>query len=123
MTPEMRAEIQADEAASKGLRPPPTPAVMGITDPGLAEWAKRRITAHPLATYSQPAPAGNSRSRALRRAYISCTAGPTTPFFGRFATKARALGWEVPEIATGHDAMLTAPHELAEILLDPGLLV
>ena len=35
---EMRAEIQADEAAGRGLRPPPTPALMGITDPELADW-------------------------------------------------------------------------------------
>jgi len=115
---EMRAEIQADEAAGRGLRQPPTPAFVGIAEPELADWVKARITPHPLATYNQPVPAGNARSTALPRAYIHCTGGPTTPLFAPFAAKARAAGWEVHELATGHMAMLTAPREVAELLVD-----
>ncbi len=51
-----------------------------------------------------------------------CTANPaTTPdVFGPFAAKARDRGWEVHEIAAGHLAMLTAPRELAALLLEIG---
>ena len=115
---EMRAKIFADEAAGGGLRPPPTPAFLGITNPEMVDWVKARITPHPLATYTQPAPIGSAESDALRRVYISCTAGPTISLFGRFAAKARACCWEVHEIATGHDAMLTAPNDVAELLLE-----
>jgi pimeloyl-ACP methyl ester carboxylesterase len=114
----MRAEIETDEAAVRGLRPPPTPAFLGVTDPELARWIEARITPHPLATYSEPVPAGNTWSAALPRAYIHCTGVPTTPIFAPFAREAKAAGWPVAEIATSHMAMLTAPREVAALLLD-----
>jgi pimeloyl-ACP methyl ester carboxylesterase len=115
--PEMRAAIQADEAAGRGLRQPPSPDFMGITDPQMAIWMKERLTPHPLAAYYEPVPMGNARSAALPRAYIHCTAGPTSPVFAPFAEKARAAGWQGFELATGHCAMLTMPREVADILL------
>src|SRR3972149_6892567 len=114
----MRAEKQADEAAGRGLRQPVPLAFLGITDPEMAAWVKARLTPHPLATYNEPAPIGNAKSATLPRAFIHCTAGPTTPVFAPFAAKARATGWEVHELATGHCPMLTVPSELAEVLLE-----
>ena len=114
---EMRAGIQAGEAAGRGLRPPPPLDFLGITEPEMAAWVKARLTPHPLATYQEPAPAGSARSAALPRAFIHCTAGPTTPVFAPFAAKARTAGWEVDELATGHCAMLTMPREVVELLL------
>jgi pimeloyl-ACP methyl ester carboxylesterase len=117
---EMRAAIQADEAAARGLRQPPPPAIFGITDPEMADWVRARWTPQPLTTYTQPVPSGTARSAALPRVYIHCTGGPTTstPLFAPFAAKARADGWQVREMATGHVAMLTAPRELAGLLLE-----
>ena len=115
---EMRAAIMADAEASGGLRPPPSAAFLGLTDPAIAAWAQARMTPHPMATYTEPVPRGNAKSDALPRAYIQCTTGPTTAVFGPFAAKARAKGWPVLQIATGHDAMLTAPRELAALLLE-----
>jgi pimeloyl-ACP methyl ester carboxylesterase len=115
--PAMRAEILADVTAGRGLRQPPSPTFLGVTDPEMVDWLKARMTPHPLATYNQPAPAGDARSAALPRIYIHCTAGPTTSLFATFAAKARANSWEVHELATGHMVMLTMPHELAEYLM------
>jgi pimeloyl-ACP methyl ester carboxylesterase len=112
----MRAEILEDVAAGRGVRQPPSLSILGITDPELEEWVMARLTPHPLATYNQPAPEGNAKSAALRHVYIHCTAGPTTPFFATFAAKAKAGGWEVHQLASGHMVMLTMPKELAEIL-------
>jgi len=114
---DMRAAIQADEAAGRGLRLPPSPDFLGITDPEMAAWVQTRMTPHPLATYQEPVPAGSIRSAALPRAFIHCTGGPTTPVFAPFAAKARSAGWEVHELATGHCAMLTMPREVAELLI------
>lgn len=115
---EMRAEIESGATAHPGLRPPPSPESMGIRDPALADWVRERITAHPMATYTEAVPSGSERSGALPCAYISCTEGPLTPVFEPFAEKAREAGWPVREIATGHDAMLTAPEAVAELLLE-----
>jgi len=114
---EERAAAQADMVAGRGLRQPPPPAILGITDPEMADWVYARFTPHPLATYDQPVPAGNAQSNALPRAYIRCTAGLWTSRFAPFAAKARAAGWKVHKLATGHMAMLTAPREVAELLL------
>ena len=117
---EMREARQADAAAHAGMTQPPAPAVLGISDPEMAEWVRRRWTPQPLATYTEPVPGGDARSAALRRAFIHCMGGPTTttPGFAPFAAKARADGWQVGELATGHMAMLTAPQELAAMLIE-----
>lgn len=117
---EMRAARQADAAAHGGLTQPPPPAILGITDPEMADWVKARWTPHPWATYEEPVPSGDARSAALPRAYIHCMGGQatTTPGFAPFAAKARASGWQVRELATGHMAMLTAPHDVAGLLLE-----
>jgi hypothetical protein len=94
------------------------PAVLGITDPTMAAWVAARLTPHPFRTYAQPLPVGPPASAALPRAFIHCTAGPTTPRFVPFAQQARAAGWAVRELATGHDAMLMAPQPLGELLLE-----
>ena len=118
---EMRAAIHTDEAAGRGLRQPPPLDFLGITDPEMAAWVKARVTPHPLATYNEPVPVGSAKSAALPRAFIHCTGGPTTPVFAPFAAKARAGGWEVHELATGHCAMLTVPREVADLLLELGV--
>ena len=115
---EERAATQADMVAGEGLRQPPPPAILGITEPEMADWVYARFTPHPLATYDQPVPVGSAGSAALPRAFIRCTEGLWTPRFAPFAAKARAAGWEVFELATGHMAMLTASRELAALLLE-----
>jgi pimeloyl-ACP methyl ester carboxylesterase len=123
--PEEQATARADIAAGRELRSAVSPAILGITDTATADWVAARLTPHPLTTYEQPAPLGNPQSAALPRVYIHCMSGPVTPRFAPFAAKARTENWEVREIAAGHDVMLTAPEELAEILLqftsEPGL--
>jgi pimeloyl-ACP methyl ester carboxylesterase len=120
--PARRAIAEAAEAETKGLAQPPAPALFGITDPALVDWINARATPHPTATYSEPVPAGNARSAAVPRVFVHCTGNPPTtpPVFAPFAAKARARGWQVHEIATGHMAMLTAPQELAVLLLEFG---
>ena len=116
---EMRAAREAEAAAHEGVVQPPPPAIFGVKDPVLAEWIKARSTPHPLATYTEPVPAGNAESATLPRVFIRCIGNPaTTPdLFAPSAEKARAAGWHVHELAAGHLAMLTAPREVAELLL------
>ena len=84
----------------------------------MAAWMTTRLTLHPLATYTEPVPAGGKDSAELPRTFIDCTAGPTTPVFAPFAARARTDGWHVHELPTGHCAMLTLPREVAALLLD-----
>jgi pimeloyl-ACP methyl ester carboxylesterase len=113
---DMRAGILGDIAAGRGVRQPPALAFLGITDEAMGNWLKVRLTPHPLACYNQAPPIGGVRSASLRKVFLHCTEGPTTPLFSTFASKAKDYGWETFELATGHAAMLTAPRELAAIL-------
>ena len=87
----------------------------GITDPADIAWVRRKFTAHPLKTMQQPVHCANPEAAALPRTYINCT---VTHYFPRFAERARSTpGWRYEELAAVHDAMITAPPALANLLI------
>ena len=115
---EMREEIESELQEGGEFRAPPSPELMGIADPALADWVRERITPHPMRTYTEPVPQATEGSMAVSRSYISCIEGPLADVFAPFADKARAAGWIVSELSAGHDVMLTHPEELASLLLE-----
>ena len=96
---------------------PPLPLeLFGVTDADDLAWAGARIGMQPIATFEQPIPQSSPLAAALPRTYIHCTAWDGfTPDADRARTEP---GWGVHELATGHDAMLTAPDDLASLLLN-----
>jgi pimeloyl-ACP methyl ester carboxylesterase len=112
------ARKKAAEESSGGLSlPPPPPSAFAVSDANDAEWLKRRLTPHPLGSYTSKlnikGPVGNN----LPRTYIHCT-NPSYPAVqaSRDFVKAQS-GWRWAEIATGHDAMVSAPEELTRMLI------
>ena len=101
--------------------PPPAAAGFGLSDPGDIAWVSRRLRPHPygcyLSTLHLPNLAAGRGIHLLPRTYIDCTA----PFYSDFnGTKQRVkadAAWKYCEITTGHDAMVSAPIEVAKILL------
>jgi pimeloyl-ACP methyl ester carboxylesterase len=88
----------------------------GVTDPADARWVRSKLSAHPVKTWLQPVRLADPVAAALPRTYASCTG---TRWFTVHAERARAeSGWRHREIPTGHDAMITAPRELAVVLLE-----
>lgn len=112
------AARRAESAQHNGLLPPPSPTLFGITDPVLVGWVKDRMTPHPIDTYTESV-SSNEVSAAIPAVFIHCTANPpgTPDLFASSAAKAKARGWQVIDLETGHLAMLTAPGQLASILL------
>jgi pimeloyl-ACP methyl ester carboxylesterase len=109
---------KAAEETSGGLSlPTPPPAAFGVSDATDTDWVKRRLTPHPLGTYTSPlnikGPVGNN----LPRTYIHCT-NPSYAALqaSRDWVKAQQ-GWRWADIATGHDAMVMAPDELSKMLV------
>jgi hypothetical protein len=99
--------------------PPPPPAAFGIPEAHpRVEGVRRRLTPHPVGTYESPLRlrnpvVGNGRPCT----YIACTALLHRPLEGAREWVERQGGWGWQEIATGHDAMVTAPAELSRMLL------
>jgi hypothetical protein len=56
-----------------------------------------------------------ARERIARKVYIRATGYPSEPF-DRAMASARAKGWQVHELACGHDVMLDQPELLAGML-------
>jgi pimeloyl-ACP methyl ester carboxylesterase len=118
LVPAERAAGYRAAAASEGegwrIAPPP-PERFGVTSQRDREWVLRRMVPQPLRTFEQPVPAvGGERAR---RTYVSCSR-PATGAFDQFAERLREdRKWTFHELATGHDAMVTAPGDVAKILM------
>jgi pimeloyl-ACP methyl ester carboxylesterase len=110
---------QGAEESSGGLSIPVPSAANFDVPPGPdIAWLERRLTPHPLAAYADPialrAPVGNG----LPRSYIHCIAPlyrAITPSYERVSGEP---GWNMIDLATGHDAMITAPELTAQALLN-----
>jgi len=96
---EAEARIKAAEKATNGLAvpvPQPLPAVWGLGKEGDPDynWVRRRLSPHPLRTYtSHP---GLEDSRRLVRSWS---------------------GWQWVDLAVPHHAMITHPDDVVGLLL------
>ncbi|MFD9699909.1 alpha/beta fold hydrolase [Lentzea sp. NPDC059081] len=96
------------------LIPPRSLEVLGVTDSADLEWLSPRLTPQPWGTYREPVALSAAANR-VPAAYVECT--DWLRVFAAQADRGRRRGWDVHEIATGHEAMVTAPEELSALLL------
>ena len=109
-------QARTAEADTHGFFPAPSPEVFGVTEPAGREWVARHLTAHPAGTYRQPLSLQHPIGNAIAKTYIDCTS-PRYSTLNRVKARVRAdPQWRVVELATAHDAMVTAPEELSRIL-------
>ena len=111
------ARRKTAEETSGGLSfPAPPPSAFGVTGEADAAWVRRRLTPQPLGTYTSPLNIRNPPGNGLPRTYIACTSPAYPALDGIKMWVRKQRGWRWAEIATGHDAMVTAPDELAGML-------
>ena len=107
----------AREGDGMSVAPPPA-SYFDCPDPADVAWIARRLTPHPLGTFTSPlnlrnATVGNGRPCT----YVACT-NPVYPWLEDCRQWARGRpGWNWAEVAAGHDAMVSAPAELAALLV------
>jgi pimeloyl-ACP methyl ester carboxylesterase len=113
-----RRELVAAEGDGSRL-PPLDPSAFGVTDPEDAAWVRTRLVPQPFKTFTQPLRLANPAGFAGPQTYIACLAAGPAGWRDAMVECARAgSGWRYRELATGHDAMVTAPHDLADLLLE-----
>jgi pimeloyl-ACP methyl ester carboxylesterase len=119
LTPEIVAgRIQAAEETSGGLSLPfPKPKSLGILTEADAAKIAGRLTPHPLSTYRSPLALAHPLTNGVPATYVHCTAPVYTPLASS-RNLAAARGIPIVELATGHDAMITAPLETADLLMN-----
>ncbi|WP_343322108.1 alpha/beta hydrolase [Sphingobacterium multivorum] len=119
LQPKAVQEIQLKNIQRKENFAPFDVALFGVTAPGMVSWVKERLSAQPFGTFAQRLHLKNKYGNGLPLVYIACT-DPQLPIMKEMSEKVRAdhtLNWHYREIATGHDAMLTAPTKLADMLV------
>lgn len=110
-----RAAIQAGGGVS--LPVPPT-SFFGISTGPDADWLKRRLTPHPAATYDSPLNVRNPIGNGLNTTYIACTENPLASIESMRQWARKQPGWKYEELATVHNAMMSAPDALTAKLLN-----
>ena len=91
--------------------------MLGIVDPAERRWMAERLVPQPGTTGTDPLRLPSGRGQALPRTFILCTRGPWRSTH-RLHPVRTAPGWRLRELDTGHDAMVTAPRETADLLLE-----
>lgn len=86
--------------------------VLGATEQADIDWLTPRLTPHPWKPYTDPLRLNGAVER-VPAAFIECV--DWMRVFRSQADRARAKGWPVVELATGHEAMVTASKELATV--------
>ncbi len=100
----------------------------GVTTEPDRSWVLRSVTPQPLKTLEQPLHLNNPAIVSTNpRTHIDCTGSGGASFRLRnllrrlqapSALPPREAGWRLRQLPTGHDAMITAPRELADLLLE-----
>ncbi len=88
------------------------------------DFVRARLCDFRLRCFEEPIRLPANRKRDIPATFLASVAEtyPARPFFAPFAAKARASGWEVAELETGHDCHVERPDEVANILLAAAIL-
>jgi pimeloyl-ACP methyl ester carboxylesterase len=90
--------------------------MFGVTDSVDLAWVTPRLRDQPYRTFTQPVQLGTNTGNTIRRSYIQCSEGDF--IFGEAAARAKKQGYRSYELFSArHDAMVTKPKELVDILL------
>lgn len=107
-------ELTAAEGDGWRLPSNPLPPDTARAD---VDWITPRRHMQPIKTFSQPLRLANGETD-LPRTYIYCKLLGPVDMFGPFAQEARSAGnWTYLEIEASHSPHVTAPRELADMLV------
>lgn len=118
-TPEKReARLKSVREQGKGVvLPPPPPSAFAVTKLLDVAWLQRHLRPMPVQTYIGTFTFKSSGSNGLKRTYIAAI---KPSYAALVSTHNRIRGdntWSFTTIDAGHDSMVTAPDELASLLM------
>jgi pimeloyl-ACP methyl ester carboxylesterase len=112
------ARLKSVREQGNGVALPPPPAnAFAVTEPSDAAWVQRRLRPMPLQTYLGKISFKNHGSTGLRRTYIGAIKPQYAPLAATHDRIKADKSWSFTTIETGHDMMVTAPSELASLLM------
>ena len=87
----------------------------GVRDDALRRWVGPRLTDFPFRCQWEPTEFDPEPLRSIRKVYVRHT-DPPLASLQRFHDDAVAAGWETHDLDCGHDVMLAAPEQTADLL-------
>ena len=118
-TDAVQARLKAAEASGGLAIAPPPAEVFGIRDAAQLQFVQDRLTSHPLGAYTSPLRLAHAVGNGLPAVYVQCT-DPVYAALQSSRDRVAAHAMQRIDIATGHDAMITAPGLLADMLVKLG---
>ena len=101
------------------LPPPADLTGFGVTAEADVAWVRSRLVPQPFKTFTQPLRLVTAAGFGGPKTFIACVGAPTAGWRDAMIERVHTEpGWHYRELATGHDAMITAPHHLADLLLE-----
>lgn len=103
------------------LVPPMDPASLGIEPDDLNyAWLQRRMTAQPIDTLTEPLILTNNGTAGMRRSFVLTTPKEKLRPFAlkRLEEIETDASWNYTELLVGHEAMVSAPCEVASLLIE-----
>ena len=97
--------------------PAPSAMIFGLDNPGDIAWVDRQLTPMPVRLFEEPLNLTREIGNGIPATYVRCTA-PAYRSLEWAHPKVRELGWRWLDLPTGHDAMVSAPEDVARILQD-----
>ena len=113
---EARLKLVREQGNGVAL-PAPPPSAFAVTKASDVAWLQRRLRPMPVGTYIGTFTFASSGSNGLKRTYI---ASSKPPYALLVSTRNRIRDdntWSFATIEAGHDSMVTAPDELASLLM------
>ena len=108
---------KATDSGDEWWCPPILEWTVGVSGADL-KWAQSKLTPHPLKTLTTPVALENPRAKSIPSTFILCSEGMTDEDIAAEEKKLAGLGMNFRSLPTGHDAMITMPNELANMLLE-----
>ncbi len=96
---------------------PPPAETLGIFVEHQKWWVERRLTAVPVKVFETAFDFKHPIGNGLPKAFIRCVQ-PVHALATPSAVLAREQNWPIFDLEAGHDAMITAPELLTNMLLD-----
>jgi len=114
-------EVQQERSRTideEGLRMAiPSAEKMGVFEKNQVAWLNRRLTPHPINAYKEQLNLQNAIGNGIPKTYIAVTNPSYAPLEKTREWIKQQVDWEFEELEAGHDAMITSPKELTELLI------
>jgi pimeloyl-ACP methyl ester carboxylesterase len=119
MLPDWRREMIEEEIArdpDAWRMPPPTPELIGVTDPDDAAWIAAKMTVQSAKTFRDRARITGAIDAIGNRTYIRATGYRNSTFDANLEAYRAHPAWRAEVLETSHDAMITASDDIVRIL-------